>query len=126
MSENRHAILFVEDISDTRDLVEFALKQDGFSVTTVQTAQEGIDCARANEFSLILIDIGLPDRDGLALCRDIREFDDKTPILFYTAYADLLDAEEAFKAGAQGWLRKPEDTERLGEVIKSYIERGRA
>ncbi len=126
MADNQAAILFIEDISDTRDLVEYALRQDGFAVTTVQTASEGLEQARSQNFSLILLDIGLPDKDGLELCREIRGFDQKTPILFYTAYADLLDAEEALRAGAQGWLRKPEDTERLGEVIKSYIERGTA
>lgn len=126
MDSNNHKILFVEDISDTRDLVEFALKQDGFDVKTVQTAHEGLAQAREGNFSLILVDIGLPDQDGLALCREIRAFDERTPILFYTAYAELLDPEAAFKAGAQGWLRKPEDTERLGEVVKSYIERGQA
>ena len=124
MSENRPAILFVEDTSDTRDLVEFALRQDGFAVTTVQTAEEGVAEARRNSFALILLDIGLPDRDGLELCRDIRRFDPRTPIAFYTAYAELLDEEEARRAGAQACLRKPEDTARLGSIIRTLIEGG--
>ena len=66
-------------------------------------------------------DIGLPDQDGLELCREIRGFNQQTPILFYTAFAELLDEEEARKAGAQGWLRKPEDTARLGEVVRDLI-----
>jgi DNA-binding response OmpR family regulator len=118
---SRH-VLFVEDISDTRDLVEFSLKQDGFEVTSAQTANEGLRLARDKSFALILLDIGLPDKDGLELCRDIRLFDQQTPILFYTAFAELLDLDEAAKAGAQGCLRKPEDTPRLGEIARRLIE----
>ena len=122
MSERPHRILFVEDTSDTRDLVEFTLQQDGFDVVSVETADEGLALAREDSFALILLDIGLPDKDGLELCRQIRLFDQQTPVLFYTAFADLLDMEEATRAGAQGCLRKPEDTGRLGSLIRSQIE----
>ncbi|HEX7998002.1 MAG TPA: response regulator [Pyrinomonadaceae bacterium] len=118
-------VLFVEDTSDTRDLVEFSLKQDGFEVVTAQTAEEGLKQARSRPFSLILLDIGLPDKDGLELCREIRLFDQQTPILFYTAFAELLDMNEAARAGAQGCLRKPEDTPRLGEIARRLIEETR-
>jgi DNA-binding response OmpR family regulator len=123
MVEARHRILFVDDTSDTRALVEFALQQDGFAVTAVGTADEGLRQARENSFALILLDIGLPDKDGLELCREIRGFDEKTPVLFYTAFADLLDDHEAMRAGAQGALRKPEDTARLGSAIRQLIEK---
>lgn len=122
MSETRHEILFVDDTADTRDLVEWSLQQEGFGVTSVQTADEGVEKARANSYALILLDIGLPDKDGLELCREIRAFDTKTPVLFYTAFADLLDHEEAAKAGAQGCLRKPEDTAHLGTLIRKLVE----
>lgn len=115
-------VLFVEDTSDTRDLVEFALRQDGFEVTSAQTAEEGLTLARTKSYALILLDIGLPDKDGLELCREIRRFDSQTPILFYTAFAELLDLNEATKAGAQGCLRKPEDTPRLGEIARRLLE----
>lgn len=119
----RRRILFVEDVSDTRELVEWSLQQQGFAVTGVETGDEGLQLARANKFDLILLDIGLPDKDGLEVCREIRGFDQHTPILFYTAFADLLNGEEAAKAGAQGCLRKPEDIARLGEIARNLIER---
>ena len=115
-------ILFIEDNQDTRELAEFSLSQEGFAVTTVQTADEGLSHARENSFALILLDIGLPDKDGLEVCREIRGFDQKTPILFYTAFADLLDHDEAMRAGAQGCLRKPEDTPRLGTLVRTLVE----
>lgn len=121
MTDVRPAILYVEDTQDTRFLVEWSLKQEGFSVTAVQTADEGLRLARENSYALILLDIGLTDMDGLALCRVIREFNTDTPILFFTAYAPLLDHKEAIKAGAQGCLRKPEDTTRLVPAIRTLI-----
>ncbi|HEV2881754.1 MAG TPA: response regulator [Pyrinomonadaceae bacterium] len=121
MTAERTAILYVEDTQDTRFLVEWSLQQEGFDVTAVPTAEEGLTHARENSYALILLDIGLTDMDGLALCREIREFNRRTPILFFTAYASLLDHEEAKRAGAQGCLRKPEDTPRLIPAIRTLI-----
>ncbi|MDT4898725.1 MAG: hypothetical protein QOH25_3802 [Acidobacteriota bacterium] len=123
MVDNSRQVLFVDDTADTRDLVEFSLQSEGFTVATAQTADEGLALARTKTFALILLDIGLPDKDGLELCREIRRFDQQTPILFYTAFAELLDQEEATKAGAQGTLRKPEDTARLGEAARQLIDK---
>jgi DNA-binding response OmpR family regulator len=123
MDDPSRQILFVEDTADTRDLVEFSLQQDGFTVTCAQTADEGLTLARTQSYALIILDIGLPDKDGLELCREIRRFNQQTPILFYTAFAELLDEQEAIKAGAQGWLRKPEDTGRLSQVARELIEK---
>jgi DNA-binding response OmpR family regulator len=123
MGTEARQVLFVEDTPDTRSLVEFSLGREGFQVTTAETADEGLDLARTKNFALILLDIGLPDKDGLELCREIRRFDQKTPILFYTAFSDLLDEQETARAGAQGCLRKPEDTARLSEIAKNMIER---
>jgi DNA-binding response OmpR family regulator len=123
MVDNSRQVLFVEDTADTRDLVEFSLQSEGFTVITAQTADEGLALARTKPFALILLDIGLPDKDGLELCREIRRFDQQTPILFYTAFAELLDQEEATKAGAQGTLRKPEDTARIGDAARKLIDK---
>ncbi|MDT4969827.1 MAG: two-component system, OmpR family, response regulator [Acidobacteriota bacterium] len=120
MGTDSQRVLLVEDTADTRDLIEYSLKGEGFDVVSARTAEEGLALALNGGFALILLDIGLPDKDGLALCRDIRSVDKKTPILFYTAFAELLDHEAATKAGAQGCLRKPEDTERLGEVVRAF------
>lgn len=122
MADEGQQVLFVEDTPDTRSLIEFSLERDGLRVTTAETADEGLDLARTKNFALIILDIGLPDRDGLELCREIRRFDQQTPILFYTAFSDLLDEQETTRAGAQGCLRKPEDTARLGEIAKQLIK----
>ena len=122
MGKNALQVLFVEDTPDTRNLIGFSLETEGFGVRTASTADEGLDLARTESFDLILLDIGLPDKDGLELCREIRRFDGKTPILFYTAFYELIDDEEMAQVGAQGCLRKPEDTARLGEIARKLIE----
>jgi len=124
MGSDSRQVLFVEDTADTRDLVEYSLKGEGFSVVSAQTAEKGLALARTGTYALILLDIGLPDKDGFELCRDIRRFDETTPILFYTAFSELLDHDEATKAGAQGCLRKPEDTGRLGEIARAIAKGG--
>ena len=121
MTVERPSILYVEDTQDTRFLVEWSLQQEGFAVTALPTAEEGLRAARDKSYALILLDIGLTDMDGLQLCREIRKFDAHTPILFFTAYAPLLDHEEAKRAGAQGCLRKPEDTTRLVPAIRTLL-----
>jgi DNA-binding response OmpR family regulator len=127
MGDEARQVLFVEDTPDTRNLIEFSLGSEGFKVKTAETADEGLDLARTGNFALILLDIGLPDKDGLELCREIRRFDQTTPILFYTAFSDLIDRQETERAGAQGLLRKPEDTARLGEIAKQLInQRGQS
>jgi DNA-binding response OmpR family regulator len=124
MADKQQAVLFVEDALDTRDLVEYALRHEGFAVTTARTADEGLTLAREQEFALILLDIGLPDKDGLALCRDLRELGLTMPVLLYTAYSELLDPEEVERAGAQRVLRKPEDTAALGSIVRSFVAGG--
>lgn len=124
MGTQARQVLFVEDTPDTRSLVEFSLQREGLHVITAETADEGLDLARTKNFALILLDVGLPDRDGLELCREIRRFDKATPILLYTAFYNLIDEQETTRAGAQGCLRKPEDTARLGEIAKNLIEGG--
>lgn len=121
MTSERPSILYVEDTQDTRFLVEWSLQQEGFDVTAVPTAEEGLRYAREKSYALILLDIGLTDMDGLALCREIRQFNTNTPVLFFTAYAPLLDHDEARRAGAQGCLRKPEDTARLVPAIRMLL-----
>jgi len=85
LSKNR--ILYIEDHDDTRELVSLLLRQHGFDVITGSTIESGIDLAVTGTFDLYLLDSWLPDGSGLDLCRKIREFDQHTPILFYSAAA---------------------------------------
>ena len=118
-------ILYIEDHEDTRDLVTLVLRQSNYDVIACSTIEAGINLAQSKTFDLYLLDSWLPDGSGLDLCRRIREFDQGTPILFYSAAAYEADRQSAFQSGAQEYLVKPSRTSELCNVVATLIERSR-
>ena len=114
-------ILYVEDHEDTRELVSFVLAQQNYAVTTSSTIEHGVRLACENNYDLYLLDSWLPDGSGLELCRKIREFDLKTPIVFYSAAAYEMDRQLALQSGAQGYLTKPTQNTELCDLVSSLI-----
>lgn len=115
-------VLYIEDHDDTRELVTLVLEQRGYEVVTGTTIQGGVDLAFSQRFDLYLLDSWLPDGSGLDLCRQIREFDKVTPILFYSAAAYEMDRAEAINSGAQAYLVKPSQPSELCKLVTSLIE----
>lgn len=111
MSEHPQGqILYCEDHDDTRVIMTILLEQAGFRVTTAGSASECLGLAQSGEhFDLYLLDHTFPDASGVTLCESLREFDQETPILFYSARAMEREKEAAMKAGAQDYLIKPND-----------------
>ena len=121
-SHNNPRVLYIEDHEDTRELVTLVLEQKRYEVVTGSTIQSGVALAYAQHFDLYLLDSWLPDGSGLELCRLIREFDQATPILFYSAAAYESDRAEAIKSGAQDYLIKPSHPSELCSLVTSLIE----
>jgi|SoiMethySBSTD1v2_1073268.scaffolds.fasta_scaffold397589_2 DNA-binding response OmpR family regulator len=117
-------ILYIEDHEDTRELVSFVLQQRDYEVTTSSTISNGVRLACENSYDLYLLDSWLPDGSGLDLCRKIREFDARTPILFYSAAAYEIDRELALNSGAQGYLTKPTLNTELCDLVSRLINGG--
>ena len=115
-------VLYIEDHEDTRELVTLVLEQKCLEVVTGSTIQSGVVLARAQKFDLYLLDSWLPDGSGLDLCRRIREFDNATPIIFYSAAAYESDRVEAIRSGAQAYLIKPSHPSELCRLVTSLIE----
>lgn len=115
-------VLYIEDHEDTRELVILLLGQKSFDVVTGGTIETGIALARTQEFDLYLLDSWLPDGSGLDLCQRIREFDQTTPILFYSAAAYAADHEMALRCGAQAYLIKPSAPSELCRLVAELIE----
>lgn len=120
--ENALRVLYIEDHEDTRELVTLVLEQRSYEVVTGSTIESGIALARSQEFDLYLLDSWLPDGSGLDLCRQIREFDKATPILFYSAAAYEIDKDQAMRSGAQAYLIKPSQPSELCKLVSSLIE----
>ena len=115
-------VLYIEDHDDTRELVTLVLEQKSYEVVTGSTIKSGVDLAHSQTFDLYLLDSWLPDGSGLDLCKQIREFDKATPIVFYSAAAYEIDRDEALDSGAQAYLVKPSPPSELCTLVTSLIE----
>lgn len=114
-------LLYVEDHSDTRDLVSFVLRQEGFEVVTVANPEEAIHLAQTERFSLYILDNWMEGMSGVELCTRLREFDVTTPILFFSGAARDWDKQNAIACGAQGYLCKPSSPDALIVEIRKLI-----
>ena len=121
MNSPRGRILCTEDDSDTRDLIITMLSLDGYDVLCSENGEEALKLARTGKFDLYIIDNWLPDIPGPKLTARIREFDSKTPILFYSGAGYAADKEAARQAGAQSYLVKPIDTNLLLAEVDRLI-----
>src|SRR6266404_7830281 len=106
-------ILYVEDDDDTRELVAYLLARNNYKVVPAESYDDALLLARANQFDLYLIDNWMSGGSGIELCKKLREFNPWTPILFYSGAALERDRQEAFAAGAQGYLVKPASPDEL-------------
>jgi two-component system phosphate regulon response regulator PhoB len=114
-------ILLVEDHQDTREFLEVLLAQSKYEVKTASTFNEALELADAQSFGLFIFDSVLPDGSGVDLCRRVREFNERTPIIFYSGLAYEADIKNALGAGAQAYLVKPVDLTELIESIEKLI-----
>jgi DNA-binding response OmpR family regulator len=90
-------------------------------VICTDTAAQALSLAKAQPFDLYLIDSWLPNSSGAMLTKKLREFDAKTPILFYSGAAYEADKENARDAGAQAYLVKPAENEKLVAEVSRLI-----
>ena len=123
MSSPKGRILCTEDDADTRELLVYVLNLAGYEVTCTDSPFKALEMIKAEQFDLCLMDNWMPGFSGEDLCKKIREFDSKTPILFYSGAAYDTDKKRAMNSGAQGYLVKPvpEDT-LLTEVARVIAE----
>ncbi|HKY26416.1 MAG TPA: response regulator [Pyrinomonadaceae bacterium] len=120
MSKRR--ILYIEDHEDTRDLVTLVLKERDYEVTEATTLESAVKLAQDGKYHLYLIDSWLPDGSGIDFCNQIRQLDQNTPIVFYSAAAYEDDKALALAAGAQGYLTKPSSVKELCDLIAELMD----
>jgi len=114
-------ILYVEDDQDTRDLVTCVLTMNNYRIVAADNCDDALMMARSSQFDLYLIDNWMAGCSGVDLCKKLREFDPLTPVLFYSGAAYESDKQQAFSAGAQGYLVKPVDNDELIEEVFRLI-----
>src|SRR5687768_6475795 len=120
MARYGKTILIVEDDSETCLVLRRHLESFGYAVAEATNGQDAVDAARQDCPDLILMDLGLPEMDGFATARAIREIEElcKVPIVAITAYHALGVAEAAREAGCNEYLTKPIDFDELETVVR--------
>jgi two-component system KDP operon response regulator KdpE len=115
-------VLVVDDEPQIRRVVRNALAELPLRIAEAATAAEGLDLAAAERPALIILDLGLPDRDGADVCRDLRAFT-SAPILVLSARHSDREKEKLLDAGADDYLTKPFSTIELAARIRAQLRR---
>jgi len=115
-------ILIIEDDPDIAALEKDYLEMDNFEVVIERNGRKGMERALKEQFALILLDLMLPGKDGMTICRDIREKVD-IPILMVTARIEDIDKIRGLGLGADDYITKPFAPAELAARVKSHIAR---
>jgi DNA-binding NtrC family response regulator len=106
MADSR-SLLVVDDDAAMREMLASMLEPEGFVVDTAKTADEALERLRDRDYDLVLSDIRMPGRSGIALASDMRDLRARTPVVLMTAFGSLDSAVEAIRAGAFDYITKP-------------------
>src|SRR4051794_35701147 len=116
------AILVIDDEAEIREGLELLLTSEDYSVSLAETGEAGLERLGEHPFDLVLLDVSLPDRNGLDLLRDIRHRDSLLPVILITAYGSIDMARSAFKSGAQDYITKPWSNDELLAQVALAVE----
>lgn len=116
-------ILIVEDNPDNMYLIGFIVRKKGYEVIEARNGQEGVELAIKETPDMILMDIQLPDFDGLETTRRIRKSDLNVdiPIIALTSYAMTGDRQKALEAGCNGYIEKPINPDTIMDEIEKFL-----
>lgn len=118
-------ILLVEDQNELAENIKTYLQLDSFHVEVTTSGQEGYERILEETFDGIILDLNLPDKDGMEICREVRNHGITTPILMLTARSAKDSIITGLTTGADDYITKPFDMEVLSARIKSAIRRSR-
>lgn len=115
--------LVIEDDMTLGAQVSRALEEQGYLVDLTASGQEGQEKAESDSYDGVILDIMLPDHDGLQICRNLREQKNSTPILLLSALSTTVQKVAGFEAGANDYLTKPFDMEELIARVRAMLRR---
>lgn len=117
-------LLLVEDNATIRDAFQILLEDSGYRVVSAETGAEGLRLAETASPHLVLLDLGLPDMEGLEVARELaaRTTMRTVPIIALTGRALERDQAECLAAGCSGYITKPVNTGQLLRLIPAYLE----
>ena len=115
-------ILIIDDEENIRKYLGHSLTKDGFDVSTAQYGKEGLNLLIQKHIDVVLLDLNLPDINGLEVLKELKRIDVQSVIIIITAYGDISSAVEAIKLGAYDYLTKPFDMEDIKIVINKALK----
>jgi CheY-like chemotaxis protein len=123
-NDDRRTVLIVDDFDDTRLLLRTWLRKKGFRVVEAENGKEAIAKAEETEPDLIIMDVEMPELDGLSATRQIRKVKDaaELPIVAVSAYGADLFREQALAAGCNEYVSTPFEPDELERLIRSLIK----
>ena len=125
MSNNKYKVLIVEDEANICSFIETLLTTNGYQALVAHTCTMGLTLFASHNPDLVILDLGLPDRDGLELIRTVRQ-KYMTPIIVLSARTDEMDKIEALDLGANDYITKPFGTSELLARIRTAIRHTRS
>lgn len=119
-------ILYIEDEGIVADYVKTGLSGAGFTVDVARTAEEGISAFQSVEYDAVILDLGLPDSDGLSVLRMLRTRREATPVIILSTRSNLNARVVGLNAGADDYLAKPFAIEELTARLHALLRRPRS
>ncbi|HEX9201392.1 MAG TPA: sigma-54 dependent transcriptional regulator [Acidobacteriaceae bacterium] len=120
------SVLIIDDEAAIRESLEALLTMEGFDVTMAADGPSGLEQLAHNEYDLLLLDLALPGESGIDLLPRIREMQPDMPVIMITAFGTVSNVVDAIRAGAENFVQKPWDNEKLLADIRAAIGRRRA
>lgn len=120
--EEKHTVLVIDDYAAAREAVTFALK-DEFRCLCADSATSGLDILKGNSVDAVVLDIRMPEVDGIEALKRIREWGIRTQVVLLTGHGSLETARKAVKYGAFDYLVKPFDVENLRNVVREAVQK---
>jgi len=116
------SLLIVDDDEAMRDTLSDVLKKKGYEVSVASSGNDALLAIRKNIVDLIVLDMRLPDLDGIEVLKRVKEFDTEILVIMMTAYSDVQTAVSAMKSGAYHYINKPFELEELKLLIEKGLE----
>jgi DNA-binding NtrC family response regulator len=125
MTHTPASLVIIDDEEIIRDALQALLSGEGYDVASAATGQDGIDLLARRPADAVLLDLMLPDKNGLEVLEEIRRFDDELPVVMITAFGTIESAVAATKQGAFYYFTKPFKNDEVLAVLRNAIERRR-
>jgi DNA-binding NtrC family response regulator len=124
-SASAGSVLIIDDEAAIRESLETLLEMEGYDVQSAATADEGMTRIGNRPYDLVLLDLALPDRNGIDLLAELHVHDPQLAVIMITAYGTVENAVKAMQAGATNFVQKPWDNEKLLADIRTAVARHR-